>query len=65
MREVLTNPIHGFYIDNETVLGSKGHFVTSPEIRWVESAVRLNSEQMITFCDPQPNVRREHRCLAP
>jgi len=31
MREVLTNPIHGFYIDKE-VLGSGGHFVTSPEI---------------------------------
>jgi len=32
MREVLTNPIHGFYMD-KTVLGSEGHFVTSPEIR--------------------------------
>jgi len=31
MREVLTNPIHGFYMD-KTVLGSEGHFVTSPEI---------------------------------
>jgi len=31
MREVLTNPIHGFYIDKQ-VLGSAGHFVTSPEI---------------------------------
>merc|ERR1719210_1500182 len=30
MREVLTNPIHGFYIDKQ-VLGSAGHFVTSPE----------------------------------
>lgn len=31
MREVLTNPIHGFYMD-KTVFGSEGHFVTSPEI---------------------------------
>jgi len=31
MREVLTNPVHGFYMD-KTVLGSEGHFVTSPEI---------------------------------
>jgi len=31
MREVLTNPLHGFYMD-KTVLGSEGHFVTSPEI---------------------------------
>ena len=35
MREVLTNPIHGFYIDKHDtgVLGTGGHFVTSPEIR--------------------------------
>ena len=32
MREVLTNPLHGFYMD-KTVLGSEGHFITSPEIR--------------------------------
>ena len=32
MREVLTNPIHGFYMD-KNVLGSEGHFITSPEIR--------------------------------
>lgn len=31
MREVLTNPIHGFYME-KTVLGSKGHFITSPDI---------------------------------
>ena len=40
MREVLTNPIHGFYIDNETVFGSKGHFVTSPEIRLEQDVFR-------------------------
>ena len=34
MREVLTNPIHGFYMEN-TVLGSEGHFITSPEIRLI------------------------------
>ena len=32
MREVLTNPIHGFYME-KTVLGSNGHFITSPDIR--------------------------------
>lgn len=32
MREVLTNPIHGFYME-KTVLGSEGHFITSPDIR--------------------------------
>jgi NADH dehydrogenase [ubiquinone] 1 alpha subcomplex assembly factor 7 len=31
MREVATNPIHGFYISQEA-LGSQGHFVTSPEV---------------------------------
>ena len=37
MREVLTNPIHGFYMD-KNVLGSEGHFITSPEIRLPGSA---------------------------
>jgi len=31
MREVLTNPLHGFYIE-KNVLGKDGHFITSPEI---------------------------------
>ena len=32
MREVLTNPFHGVYMD-KTVIGDEGHFITSPEIR--------------------------------
>ena len=40
MREVLTNPIHGFYMD-KNVLGREGHFITSPEIRLPYSAPAL------------------------
>ncbi|XP_058825891.1 protein arginine methyltransferase NDUFAF7 homolog, mitochondrial [Topomyia yanbarensis] len=32
MRQVLTNPAAGYYMTSEDVLGSKGDFVTSPEI---------------------------------
>ena len=46
MREVLTNPIHGFYMDRN-VLGSEGHFITSPEIRLPCSAQAKH--RMIVF----------------
>ena len=46
MREVLTNPIHGFYMD-KNVLGSEGHFITSPEIRFPCSAQAKH--RMIVF----------------
>ena len=43
MREVLTNPIHGFYMEEETVVGSEGHFITSPEIRWTQNSWEVPS----------------------
>ena len=33
MRELLINPVHGFFIVKDAIGGS-GHFVTSPEIRY-------------------------------
>lgn len=32
MKEVLTNPMGGFYASDGPVIGKQGHFVTSPEI---------------------------------
>ena len=57
MREVLTNPIHGFYMD-KNVLGSEGHFITSPEIRLQSSssAVAGNNYVYSVKCLERPSL---------
>ena len=49
MREVLTNPIHGFYMD-KNVLGSEGHFITSPEIRLPCSVLAQVNDVYLVKC---------------
>jgi SAM-dependent MidA family methyltransferase len=42
MREVLSNPIGGFYAAHGgKAIGRQGHFVTSPEIHPIFAEVRL------------------------
>uniref|UniRef100_A0A8C6SB24 Protein arginine methyltransferase NDUFAF7 n=1 Tax=Neogobius melanostomus TaxID=47308 RepID=A0A8C6SB24_9GOBI len=41
MREVLTNPVTGYYVRNN-MLGAEGDFITSPEISQMFGEVRLS-----------------------
>ena len=53
MREVLTNPIHGFYMD-KNVLGSEGHFITSPEIRLPCLVLAQVNDVYLVKCSERP-----------